>query len=84
MGAVGRMKDVEYRHMVVVFGGVKGLEEAAVNDGELQKMGIGKARVGELFDYWVNLLPGQGSRTIRTEEAVWMGLMALRGVVEGR
>lgn len=78
------MREIGYRHMIVVFGGVKGLEEAAANDDELRKMGIGKARVGELFDYWVNLLPGQGSRTIRTEEAVWMGLMALRGVVDSR
>lgn len=74
----------EWKHMIIVFGGVKGLEEAAKNDNDLVRMGIGKANVGELFDYWVNLLPAQGSRTIRTEEALWMGLMATRGLVDGR
>lgn len=71
----------QWQHMVVVFGGVKGLEEAAKNDEELVRIGVGKATVKELFDYWVNLIPGQGSRTIRTEEALWMGLMATRRIV---
>lgn len=71
-----------FNHMLVVFGGVAGLETAAKNDPELQKSGIGSANVGELFDHWVNVLPGQGSRTIRTEEAVWLGLMGLRNIVE--
>jgi len=74
----------EWKHLVVVFGGVKGLEEAARNDDELVRMGVGKGNVKELFDYWVNLLPGQGSRTIRTEEALWMGLMATRRLVDER
>ena len=68
-----------FSHMLIVFGGVAGLEVAAETDDELQKMGVKDPR--ELFDYWVNLCPGQGSRTIRTEEAVWLGLMALRDVV---
>ena len=46
-------------------------------------MGIRPAEVEKLFDHWVNLLPGQGSRTIRTEEAVWLGLTGLRGLFEG-
>jgi predicted SPOUT superfamily RNA methylase MTH1 len=36
-----------------------------------------------LFDAWVNLVPGQGSRTIRTEEAVEFGLCALKPWVDG-
>lgn len=32
----------------------------------------------ELFDMWVNTCPGQGSRTIRTEEAVLITLARLR------
>ncbi len=75
---------LQYHHMVICFGGVAGLEHAARNDADLSKRGITGARTGELFDYWVNLMPGQGSRTIRTEEAVWCGLMGLRGVVEQR
>ena len=70
-------------HILLVFGGVAGLETAAANDHELQVKGIDSSNVGELFDHWVNVLPDQGSRTIRTEEAVWLGLMALRNVVQG-
>jgi predicted SPOUT superfamily RNA methylase MTH1 len=70
-----------YKHMLLVFGGVAGLEAAVKADGELAAMGVVEAE--KLFDYWVNLCPGQGSRTIRTEEAVWLGLMGLRGVVVG-
>lgn len=73
-----------WQHLILVFGGMKGLEEAAKNDEELVRMGIGKGNVKELFDHWVNLLPGQGSRTIRTEEALWMGLMATRRLVDNR
>ena len=69
-------------HILVVFGGVAGLETAASNDHDLKAKGIDSGNVRDLFDYWVNILPGQGSRTIRTEEAVWLGLMALRNVVK--
>ena len=71
-----------FRHMLLVFGGVAGLEVALKADSEL--VGKGVEDPGELFDYYVNLCPGQGSRTIRTEEAVWIGLMGLRGVVLDR
>ena len=67
-------------HILVVFGGVAGLEVAFKADAELQ----GKpADVGpkDLFDFWVNACPGQGSRTIRTEEALWIVLSGLREVV---
>ena len=36
-----------------------------------------------LFDLWVNTCPGQGSRTIRTEEAVLITLARLRQHVLG-
>lgn len=74
----------EYQHMLVVFGGVAGLETAARNDPELKEKGIGSGNVQDLFDYWINLVPGQGSRTIRTEEALWCGLMGLKGIVDTR
>lgn len=70
-----------FKHMMVVFGGVAGLEVAVKADEELKKVRVEKPE--ELFDHWVNLVPGQGSRTIRTEEAVWVGLMGLRSLVEG-
>ena len=31
-----------------------------------------------LFDHYINLCPGQGLRTIRTEEALLAGLAALK------
>lgn len=73
----------DYKHLLVVFGGVAGIEAAIRNDPQLRDMDIRPTDAGKLFDYWINLLPGQGSRTIRTEEAVWLGLTSLRGLVEG-
>lgn len=67
-----------FKHLLLVFGGVAGIEPAVANDPELVKKGLGKANANELFDAWVNLVPGQGSRTIRTEEAVEFGLCALK------
>lgn len=71
-----------YKHMLLVFGGVAGIEAAIRNDPQLQELRIAPTEADKLFDYWVNFLPGQGSRTIRTEEAVWLGLTSLRGVAE--
>ncbi|KAL9043885.1 MAG: hypothetical protein Q9214_002940 [Letrouitia sp. 1 TL-2023] len=68
----------EFSHMLIVFGGIGGLELAVKADSELSQMGVEEPT--KLFDYWVNVCPGQGSRTIRTEEAVWLGLMSLREV----
>lgn len=69
----------DFAHMMIVFGGVAGLEVAVQADKELEKLGVKSPEA--LFDHWVNLCPGQGSRTIRTEESVWLGLMGLRDVV---
>ena len=68
-----------FRHMLLCFGGVAGLEAAVKADDELEGMGVTDPKA--LFDYWINLVPAQGSRTIRTEEAVWLGLMGLRDLV---
>ncbi|KAL8895870.1 MAG: hypothetical protein Q9207_007974 [Kuettlingeria erythrocarpa] len=75
----GKKQVPRFKHMLVVFGGVAGLEDAVKNDTKLQEMKIKETK--DLFDFWVNVCPGQGSRTIRTEEAVWLGLMGLREVV---
>ncbi|KAI9701687.1 MAG: hypothetical protein M1820_006315 [Bogoriella megaspora] len=71
-----------WNHLLVVFGGPAGIEAAVAADTELQEMGMKEAR--EMFDAWVNVCPGQGSRTIRTEEAVWVGMAGLREFVERR
>jgi len=68
-----------FKHLLIVFGGVSGLEVAVKNDPKLQKLQVKEAK--DVFDWWVNVCPGQGSRTIRTEEAVWIGLMGLRRLV---
>jgi predicted SPOUT superfamily RNA methylase MTH1 len=69
----------KFNHLLIVFGGVAGLEVAVKNDPQLQKLGVVEAK--DVFDRWVNVCRGQGSRTIRTEEAVWIGLMGLRRLV---
>ncbi|KAK4673839.1 hypothetical protein QC763_115450 [Podospora pseudopauciseta] len=67
-----------FNHMLIVFGGPRGLEFAAMNDPDLGQMGIQGARTKELFDHWVNVLPNQGTRGIRTDESLLIALTALR------
>lgn len=71
-----------WKHLLIVFGGPPGLEKAASNDSTLREKGVAEA--SELFDAWVNLMDGQGSRTIRTEEALWIGLMGLWDLIKAR
>ena len=65
----------KWSHLLICFGGVAGLEKAFENDTSLQSKGLTK--VEDLFDVWINFVQGQGSRTIRTEEALWIGLSSL-------
>ncbi|CAD6502114.1 BgTH12-02355 [Blumeria graminis f. sp. triticale] len=69
----------EFKHLLLVFGGVAGLEVAVRNDQELQKLEVVEAK--DVFDHWINICPGQGSRTIRTEEALWIGLTGCKRLV---
>lgn len=81
--AASHNKVVEpFKHLLLVFGGVAGIEPAVANDPVLVEKGLGKQNASDLFDVWVNLVPGQGSRTIRTEEAVEFGLCALKPWVD--
>ncbi|KAM0271939.1 hypothetical protein ACHAQH_008877 [Verticillium albo-atrum] len=73
-------KTAKFKHLLVVFGGPKGIENAAYNDAQLYEMGIGGQGTRQLFDHWVNVLPGQGSRTMRTDEAVFVAMAGLRRV----
>lgn len=72
----------DWQHLIIVFGGVGGLEMALQADQALLDKGV--ESVSEVFDHWVNLVPRQGSRTIRSEEAVWIGLMGTRRLVVER
>lgn len=67
-----------FRHAVIVFGGVAGIEEAVDADEGCR---VGGANASELFDMWVNTCPFQGSRTVRTEEAVLLSLARIRQFV---
>lgn len=51
-----------FRHLLVVFGGVQGLEASVDAD---QNLDLTDPSV--LFDLYLNTCPDQGSRTIRTE-----------------
>ena len=63
----------DFKHLLIVFGGVKGLEAALQVDPKL------KIEDPEpLFDLYLNTCPDQGSRTIRSEEAILISLSALR------
>uniref|UniRef100_A0A182R4Q4 Uncharacterized protein n=1 Tax=Anopheles funestus TaxID=62324 RepID=A0A182R4Q4_ANOFN len=63
---------LSYQHALIVFGGVLGLEPALEND---QKLTVDA--VQDLFDEYVNTVPAQGSRTIRTEEAILISMATL-------
>jgi hypothetical protein len=64
-----------FKHLLLVFGGADGLEAVVESNTEIAMSGVDTE---SLFDMYLNLCPGQGSRTIRTEEAVFVGLAALQ------
>ncbi|KAJ7377417.1 Putative methyltransferase C9orf114 [Desmophyllum pertusum] len=65
-----------FRHLLVVFGGLKGLETSLESDENLQANDPSL-----VFDHYVNTCPGQGSGTIRTEEAMLVTMSALRPII---
>ncbi|CAK1545859.1 unnamed protein product [Leptosia nina] len=66
-------KGVTFNHALIVFGGLHGIEAALESDELLQ---VDDASL--LFNHYVNVLPNQGSRTIRTEEAILIALTSLK------
>lgn len=71
---VAKKSKCEFQHILVVFGGIKGLEHSVACDRDLKET----TDVRTLFDYYINTCPNQGSTTIRTEEAILITLSALR------
>ncbi|KAJ0243854.1 hypothetical protein HA466_0198460 [Hirschfeldia incana] len=77
------LKIPTFRHLLIAFGGLAGLEESVEEDNQYK----GKD-VREAFNIYLNTCPHQGSRTIRTEEAMFISLQyfqepisrAMRGV----
>ena len=82
IGTSEKGKDVEnvevkaFKNLLVVFGGVGGLEAALEADQELDI-----SNPEDLFDHYVNVCPNQGSRTIRTEEALLITMSSLRNKI---
>lgn len=66
-------KSLEYRHCLIVFGGLAGLEAALDVDPHLN---VDDPSL--VFHKYVNTCPQQGSRIIRTEEAILLTLAELR------
>lgn len=66
-------KSLTYNHALIVFGGLSGLEAALELDPQLD---IDDPSL--LFNHYLNTCPIQGSRTIRTEEAILLSLAELR------
>lgn len=65
--------ELEYHHALIVFGGLAGLEVAVGVDPNLD---VDDPAL--VFHKYLNTCPEQGSRTIRTEEAVLVSLAELR------
>ncbi|XP_060814954.1 putative methyltransferase C9orf114 homolog [Bombus pascuorum] len=66
-------KSIKYHHALIIFGGLCGLEAAVDNDPNLN---VDDASL--VFDKYLNTCPQQGSRTIRSEEAILITLAELR------
>ena len=80
MQVVGNSRrELMYDHLLIVFGGVYGLEATCQADPE--NTAQPPTALLDQFHCYLNLCPTQGSRTIRTEEAVLMCLTALQPVV---
>lgn len=72
----GNLELPRFRHLLVAFGGPEGLEDCMARDKRMTK----QAPV-DVFDLYLNTCPGQGSRTIRTEEAVLISMAFLQTAV---
>ncbi|XP_026482205.1 putative methyltransferase C9orf114 homolog [Ctenocephalides felis] len=66
-------ESLSYDHAIIVFGGLLGLETALESDDNLTA-----DDPSLLFDEYLNTIPNQGSRTIRTEEAILISLAVLQ------
>jgi predicted SPOUT superfamily RNA methylase MTH1 len=58
-----------FNHALIVFGSLSGLEVAIERDPNIN---LTADDASELFDSWLNVVEGQGSRTIRTEVSAIM------------
>ena len=68
-------KHKEFKHCLIVFGGIEGIEGMLDDDEHANVKGDD---VNGMFDVYVNTCVGQGLRTIRTEEAIMITLSVLK------
>lgn len=68
-----------FDHALIMLGGLSGLEVAVERDAKIHLDADGASK---LFDLWINVVEGQGSRTIRTEEALMITLARLKTALE--
>jgi len=83
LGTSEKGKDIDayddmpkFNHLLVVFGGVAGLEAALEADDVLEA-----DDPKDLFDVYLNTCSNQGSRTIRSEEAILITMSSLRSKI---
>mmetsp|Transcript_113330 Transcript_113330/g.206161 ORF Transcript_113330/g.206161 Transcript_113330/m.206161 type:complete len:109 (+) Transcript_113330:1-327(+) len=72
--ALGVSRLPKFKHLLLVFGGLGGLEEVLSDELSGYPSDTDPA---SLFSRYVNICPNQTSRTIRTEEALFISLAAL-------
>lgn len=65
-------------HLLIVFGGPEGLEVCLKNDPWSGKY----KEATDMFDRWLNVCSTQGSRTIRTEEAILISMAFLQPAID--
>ena len=71
----------KFKHLLIVFGGPNGLEECVVDKGgDKGRVKLDKPQL--LFDKYINVCPYQGTRTIRSEEALLMTLSVLQPYIQ--
>ena len=76
--SAAQLKLPEHEHALIAFGGPLGLEDCYQKDSRREG-----GDVTGLFDMWVNTCPNQGSRTIRTEEAILISMAYLQPALNG-
>lgn len=68
-----------FSNALIVFGGLSGLEVAVEQDAGIK---LDRDGAKDLFDAWVNVVENQGSRTVRTEEAIMIALARVKPLLE--
>ncbi|KAF9581046.1 hypothetical protein BGW38_002075 [Lunasporangiospora selenospora] len=71
----------KFEHAIIFFGGNNGIESAVESDEDLK---CGEDETKDMFDYWLNTCPSQGSRVVRAEEALLITMATLQGTFVSR